>query len=117
MTACATKASTAVATARVPLKVKPTQEHLLAAFELLRRKWPGTTFDAAMEHAVRGRLITARATQLALQEHEQTHAPQTDLVRRFNPSRQQWRTYKHAGARTVPSLVPTTTTEDDSDEP
>jgi hypothetical protein len=79
-----------------------TDEHRLAAFTSYA--WANCTLDEAMADPTRRRLIEFRAAWLARREHDAQHAPQTLFVRRYDPATKQWRMYRHAGPRTVPTI-------------
>ena len=72
-----------------------TDAHRRAAFEAMR--WPGWTFEAAMTHDTRRRVIEARAHQLRTTEFKRRHSQQTALVRRHNPATGEWRTQRVPG--------------------
>lgn len=57
-----------------------TDEHRRQAFALMR--WPGWTFDAAMQHDMRRRLIECRAATIAAREREALSTATRQVVRR-----------------------------------
>lgn len=72
-----------------------TDDHRRKAFSVLR--FPGWTFEAAMQNDTRRRVIEALAAHVRTREWQQTHAKVTRLVRRLDPQALTWHTQRVRG--------------------